>query len=122
MNLSKHTGASFRILRETDDGRPVNILKVNDEFASEMLATNAAHRITAAGMKAVRSLVVNNARNRSSLCMANRAESAPSLCVTTVKKSISMPVTANLAYHGRTVTRKSSQDPQKNYRAENGPI
>ena len=60
MNLSKHTGASFRILRETDDGRPVNILKVNDEFTRELLATNAAHRIAAAGMKAVRSLVVNN--------------------------------------------------------------
>jgi hypothetical protein len=42
--------------------------------------------------------------------------------VTTVKKSFSMLVTANLAHHGRTVTRKSSHDPQKNYRAGNGLI
>ena len=38
---------------ETDDGRPVKILNVTDEFTREALATNAARRITAAGTMAV---------------------------------------------------------------------
>ena len=109
-------------LDETVDGRPVNILKVTKEFTREGQGTDASRWTTAAGMKAVRYLVVNNSRNRSSLCMGNRAESAPALCVKTVQKSISMLVTANQAHHGRTVTRKSSHDPQKNYRAEHGLI
>jgi hypothetical protein len=95
-------------------------LQVTDDFTREGQGTNASRWITSTGRKAVRYLVVNYAKNRSSLCMSNRAELEPALCVITVKKSILMPVTANLAHHGRTVTQKqSSHDPQKNYRAEN---
>jgi transposase InsO family protein len=76
---------------ETADGRPVKIPNVTDEFTREALATNAAHRITAAGMMAVLDQIRDHRGHHSFCVWTTDQSSLLTLCVTGAKNTTSRP-------------------------------